>query len=192
MISLLATKEEKLIIEKSFDSMSELTNVFTKIVSQLKLDLSEFVKAPSEKMQQAQTIALNTPSAVSVIGNKYVLDTNLNSNVEFVSQWIKSNYKETNVFLLGHGFGIALARIAKCDYVDLFTVSPSANTDEKKLARQNASLLDWASSVEQMNLATHSCFNSLLAMRAERVKSKAISELSAKVKTNKLMALLAA
>jgi hypothetical protein len=77
------------------------------------------------------------------------------------------------------------------DYIDVMTVSASANTEEKKASRKQSALNDWDMSIHNMSVNNHDCFNVLMSMKSGRSKSKAISKLSSAVKTNKLLALMA-
>ena len=192
MVSLLATAEEREMLEKNFDAMNALADAFSNEISVLNFELSKFVSDVSTRMVIAKKIAENDVDSVTIIGNEYSLCEELKDHVSCLSNWIKSHYPETNTFLMSYGFGVALAQIAKCDHIDLFTVSQEANSVNRKELRKERSLFNWNKAISEMNLATHDCLDGIVMAKANEMKSKAIGQLSAKVKTKKLMALLAA
>jgi 3'-phosphoadenosine 5'-phosphosulfate sulfotransferase (PAPS reductase)/FAD synthetase len=194
VLSLLAIKQERDIINNDYDSKALITRLFMDKMAVLKNELEDFSGDYAAKTGDLWAEANSEiPMPLAVVDYHYEATGDLATRLEALAKKVAENLPRHNVFLIQNGFTICLSRIARLDYVcPSMGHYDSANTLEKKDRRETTSRDVWQGTQQSVLLATHSVFDDLTAcaQTQQPAQHQLLSSMTVKAKSDKLSSLI--
>lgn len=183
-LSLLATTQEREIINGDYDGKQIISNIYLTAKLALLSGLKAFTKQPLEIANKLNSD--NFKKEMLIVDGHYESKGETKLNVQFIANWIANNYPRVNSFLIEHGLTTCLARMCKISYVCPVLGSPkSSNTISKIDCRSEMASIDFT------NLCSALTINQTVFLALTKGSmSNSVGQVSTEAKSKKLSSLM--